>query len=374
MRFTKLDFLFFVWMLVFAGQTYSQSVEKIDWKKDLEYVKNEFPKLHYNLFLKISQAEFNANIDDLIALAPKLDDAQIAIRLKQLISKMGDSHTNLSVAKVFDLNLRLPLKSFWFKEGIFIIGAQHSYQELNGQQIIAINNIPVKVIADSLSTLTANENTAFHKFMVTDLITYFSFLQYFEFVKSDSLILEVSNEQGVKSEHTIHATAEKGEWVTYATKTVPLYQKFRDIYFGEEYNRTDSIYFIQYNDCWGKELEMKYGNEEKAKGLPSFNEFENRVFNVLQSKPIKKVVVDLRFNKGGASYQGTQFIERLSRFREINQKGKIYVVVGRETFSSAIINVMDFKRLTSAIFVGEETSVSPIIWVKFRESNCLHQI
>jgi hypothetical protein len=35
------------------------------------------------------------------------------------------------------------------------------------------------------------------------------------------------------------------------------------------------------------------------------------------------------------------------------------VVLGRATFSSAILNAMDFKRLTNAIFVGEETSGKP---------------
>jgi hypothetical protein len=305
------------------------------------------------------QAEFNSAIDDLISAAPKLTDKQIAIRLKQIIARVGDSHTNLSVAKLFDPNSRLPLKSFWFKEGIFIIGAQKAYQELNGQQITAINQIPIKVIADSLSTLYANENNAIYKWMITEFITHFSFLEYFKFVQGDSLVLEVMNDNEVRTTHIVHASAVEGEWVSYETKTIPLYQKFCDSYFAEEYIRKDSIYFIQYNNCWSRELELQYGKAEKAKGLPSFNEFESKVFNVLQSKPIKKVVFDLRFNDGGASYQGTQFIERLSRFREINQKGKIYVIVGRETFSSAIINVMDFKRLTSAIFVGEETSGKP---------------
>ncbi|HMT28294.1 MAG TPA: S41 family peptidase [Bacteroidia bacterium] len=359
MRLTVQCFLCAVCIVVFTVYSYGQAGDKIDWKQDLDYVKTELPKLHYNLFFKISQAEFNAGMDDLISAIPKLSDQQIAIRLKQIVARVGDSHTNVSVAKLFDKKSRLPLNSFWFKEGIFIIGAQKAYQELNGQQIISINNIPIKVITDSLSTLYANENNAVYKWMITEFITHFSFLRYFEFVKGDSLIMEVMNDNAVKSSHVVRASEFEGDWLQYETKTIPLYQKFCDIYYGEEYIRKDSIYFIQYNDCWSRELEMKYGKEEKAKELPSFVEFENRVYNVLQSKPVKKLVVDLRFNDGGASYQGTQFIERLSRFREINQKGKIYVIVGRKTFSSAIINVMDFKRLTPAIFVGEETAGKP---------------
>ena len=42
-----------------------------------------------------------------------------------------------------------------------------------------------------------------------------------------------------------------------------------------------------------------------------------------------------------------------------NPQINIYVVIGRETFSSAILNAMDFKRLTKAIFIGEETAGKP---------------
>ncbi|MDR1348005.1 MAG: hypothetical protein LBJ63_06190, partial [Prevotellaceae bacterium] len=48
-----------------------------------------------------------------------------------------------------------------------------------------------------------------------------------------------------------------------------------------------------------------------------------------------------------------------AKFLEANPSIKTYVVLGRATFSSAILNAMDFKRLTNAIFVGEETSGKP---------------
>jgi C-terminal processing protease CtpA/Prc len=67
----------------------------------------------------------------------------------------------------------------------------------------------------------------------------------------------------------------------------------------------------------------------------------------------------MRFNGGGNSGQGTEFISKLSGYNISKQDKKIYVVIGRQTFSSAIINTMDFKGQTKAILVGEETGGKP---------------
>lgn len=66
----------------------------------------------------------------------------------------------------------------------------------------------------------------------------------------------------------------------------------------------------------------------------------------------------MRFNRGGNSNQGTKFIEKLSKTK-LNGSGKIYVVIGRQTFSSAILNTLDFMKLTDAVFVGEGTGGRP---------------
>lgn len=67
----------------------------------------------------------------------------------------------------------------------------------------------------------------------------------------------------------------------------------------------------------------------------------------------------MQYNTGGSSSQGTAFIKKLAEFLALNPKVKTYVVLGRQTFSSAILNAMDFNRLTDVTFVGEETAGKP---------------
>ena len=106
-------------------------------------------------------------------------------------------------------------------------------------------------------------------------------------------------------------------------------------------------------------MELRWGDRKKAKKLPSFNEFENRTFATIENEPIKKLIFDLRFNGGGTSNQGTDFINKLKEYKAVNQNRKLFVVIGRQTFSSGVVNAVDFKNLTEAIFVGEETSGKP---------------
>ena len=67
----------------------------------------------------------------------------------------------------------------------------------------------------------------------------------------------------------------------------------------------------------------------------------------------------MRHNGGGSSLQGTLFIRKLKHYKKINQEGKMFVIIGRNTFSSAIINTLNFKNQTIAIIIGEETAGSP---------------
>ena len=53
------------------------------------------------------------------------------------------------------------------------------------------------------------------------------------------------------------------------------------------------------------------------------------------------------------------FIGELAAANEINRKGRLFVVVGRRTFSSAILNALDLRKKTEAVFYGEPTGGKP---------------
>ncbi|MCK4750489.1 MAG: hypothetical protein KAT15_25705, partial [Bacteroidales bacterium] len=128
---------------------------------------------------------------------------------------------------------------------------------------------------------------------------------------------------------------------------------FRDRYFPGE-----KIYYIQYNKCWSREAEEEYGSGASALFMPSFREFEKKVIQTVRNKEVDQLIFDLRFNGGGSSFQGTRFIKKLRR-TGLRKTSRVYLVVGRKTFSSAIINALDLMNAFEVVTVGEPTGGKP---------------
>jgi C-terminal processing protease CtpA/Prc len=87
--------------------------------------------------------------------------------------------------------------------------------------------------------------------------------------------------------------------------------------------------------------------------------FVKTLFSVVDTEKVKRIVIDLRHNGGGNSGIFAPFLEELKKRQEFLQKESIYVLIGRRTFSSAILNAIDLKKQTPAIFVGEPTGGKP---------------
>lgn len=89
--------------------------------------------------------------------------------------------------------------------------------------------------------------------------------------------------------------------------------------------------------------------------MPSFEKFAQEVLAVLETRPVKKLVFDVSNNPGGSSQQGTALAEKIGQAYH----GDVFVVIGKRTFSSAVLNTLDFQQYCRATLVGEPTSGRP---------------
>jgi hypothetical protein len=338
----------------------SQTLKQVDWTADIDFLATELPQKHYDFFTVKDKKEFLVGLDKIKLSSPKLTDIEVAIKLQQLIAGFGDSHTAVNYGQLIDKNKMLPLHLYWFSDGLYILHTTQENMEILGHQIVSVNGVPLKTITDSLGTMTTNDNQAIIKNSIPKLLPLVQVLECFGFVKEQEIKLELKDLNGIKKTHILKfAEMTRQNRKTYKPDSLALCYRNERAFFVDYYQAKDNVYYLQYNRCWSKELELQNGNTQNAEKMPSFKEFEERVFQTLANNKVDKLVFDMRFNGGGNSVQGTQFIEKLAKFLENNSKIKLYVVLGRNTFSSAILNAMDFKRLTNAVFVGEETSGKP---------------
>jgi hypothetical protein len=346
--------------LMIVQACHSQNMNPADWHADLEYFSKELPKRHYDLFHVKGENYFSQGIEKLRSAAGELSDLEIAIRLQQLVASMGDSHTRVNMSQFVDKKQILPLHLFWFSDGLYVLHTTPENEEILGHRITSINQTPIKTVVDSLSTLVTIDNQAILKSSIPKMLTLIQVLKYFGFAEGQKIEIGVKDGKGRKSSYALEAaTMNRKNRIMFKPDSLALCYRNERIFFIDYYIPNDKTYYIQYNKCWSKELEIKYRKGKNANRMPSFREFEEKVLNSLEMKPIEKIIFDLRFNGGGNSSQGTALIKKLAAFADKNPEKEVFVILGRYTFSSAILNAMDFKKWTTATFVGEETGGKP---------------
>jgi hypothetical protein len=87
---------------------------------------------------------------------------------------------------------------------------------------------------------------------------------------------------------------------------------------------------------------------------------ERRVLYPPRNRPRPaRLVIDLRWNRGGDTFLAQPLLHHLIACREINRPGALFVIIGRLTYSAAQSTATAIDRETSAIFVGEPTGSRP---------------
>ncbi len=88
-------------------------------------------------------------------------------------------------------------------------------------------------------------------------------------------------------------------------------------------------------------------------------DFFAQVFKAVDEREVDKLVIDLRWCNGGDTANAQPLINSIVRRDKINRSGKLFVIVGRQTFSAAINAAVLLERNTNSIFAGEPTGDSP---------------
>jgi len=84
-----------------------------------------------------------------------------------------------------------------------------------------------------------------------------------------------------------------------------------------------------------------------------------RLNRFIESNDVDRLLVDLRWNNGGNTALVQPLLLNIISNKKVNQRGKLFVILGRRTFSAAQNTATYFERYTNATFVGEPTGSSP---------------
>ena len=91
----------------------------------------------------------------------------------------------------------------------------------------------------------------------------------------------------------------------------------------------------------------------------SFTDFNVNLRKKITSTSVENLILDLRHNAGGDGSTYPPILKTLVQFESLNPQSKIFVIIGRNTFSAAHNLLLDINRLTNAILVGEPIGSRP---------------
>ena len=321
----------------------------LSWIEDIDKLALELPKLHKNMFFSISEGEFYNSIKEFKDNIKSFDDYIAMTELAKIVASIGDTHTSaiMPITKV------MPFEFYWFDEEIYIISVPSNYKDLLFSKIIEINNIPIEEVTRDLRTVISHENESCIMWQLPRYLISAEVLYGLEIIDEIKEIkLKALKYQGELKEITVETMkfSEVNEIIfenlILDDEDIPLYRSYRDKNYWGTFLRENKIVYIKYNKC-------------KEMASQSVDEFSKNALNLIYNNDIRGIVVDLRNNSGGNSTLLDPFIDELSNYKKINNEVDIFVIVGRETFSSALLNAYALKNRVGAIIIGEPTAGKP---------------
>jgi tetratricopeptide (TPR) repeat protein len=336
------------------------------WRYDLSILAREVHRKGFNPHLyvhrTVTREQFDEKVRTLHEAIPRLTDGQIILELMKLMAFLDDGHTAVWPVGSHPLfKTALPLRFFWFEEGLYVTAADPRYQELLGAQIQAFDGQPTEKILEALKPYDNRDrgNPMKAKVSLPYHVRKLTLLHAAGLIKSpDRVVFTIRDLTGATRDVTVEADTKEPEiwnqlpapasWVTFAStlKSPPLYVRHMDRAQWFEYLPEHKTVYFQFNGV----------RDEPMEPLARFTE---RLLKFVDEHDVERLVIDMRWNNGGNTFLGQPLLLGLIGNKKVNQRGKLFVIIGRRTYSAAQNLATSFERFTQATFVGEPTGSSP---------------
>jgi tetratricopeptide (TPR) repeat protein len=333
------------------------AAEAVRWREDLRFMAQEMPRVHRNLFHTMTREQFDAAVKRLDERIPSLARHQIIVELARIVAMVQDGHTNIAPTRDPKIGFHsLPIKMYFFKDGLFIRAAAKERADLVGARVIKIGRATTDEAYTAVRDLIGRDNEMDARFFAPHLLVLPEVLQalgLIETTESATLTIEIGGKQrqvtlspvgiaDMMPPDTDTSWSPKQDWVDArdgAAKPALWLRDPNDRFWFEYLAGLKTVY-VQFNMVGDKESE-------------TIAAFCDRLAAFVDANPVDKLVLDLRLNRGGNGYLNRSLMTSLIRMKKLDERGKFFTLIGRSTFSAAQFLIDDLERYTNTIFVGE---------------------
>jgi hypothetical protein len=294
------------------------------------------------LFAKISKTDFDKTIAAIASRLTNPDYETFTAELFKLTVAIGDEHTHIE--PVF--TKAAPIRFNKFAEGIYVTATDTANSDVLLYKLSGVNGHPINEVISRFREIIQSGNPSFFDSRFLHFINNPAILKGLQITNStDETTFDLTAPNGKTIKRTIRSVAgeDAGNLPLTEVKNKLLSKKGKGNYW-YSYDAVSGTLYFNYNNC------------QEQDGHP-FSAFNDELFAAIDKNKPKRLVVDLRYNGGGNSGILDPFKDRIQQ-SYLNSKGKLFVLIGKQTFSSALMNAVELKRTTNATLVGEPTSGS----------------
>ncbi len=335
------------------------------WREDLDALVEGLPAKHKNAFFRTGRDEFEAAAADLRRRIPQMRDHEIAVGFMSLAAMLGDGHTRAGGDAAPVPFGFYPIDFYWFTDGLFVIRAPAGERDLLGCRLARIGETPAEEAVRRVSAVFPFENDSQLRQNVMRWLRSPEVLHATGVAAApDRATFVLRGDAGAEREVPLAPSdpARDGDLASLDLPEGTLKKylaKRRPESYWFEHDESAGLLYCRYDRC----------RDDPGRSVAAF---ADELLTYVDDHPVERLVVDLRRNGGGDSALSRPLIDGIARRPAVNRDGRLFVLIGRGTYSSAQLNANEFRRRTRAILVGEPTGQKPNAYGEVRHFRLPH--
>ena len=345
--------------LLWSGALAAQAVPAADlagWRTDLQLLATELPRRHPAPFLRITAAQWDSATRRADRRLAGLTRNGILVEFYRLVALLGDAHTVLQP----DLSLGLryyPLELYAFDDGLFVRRADSAHADLVGARVLRIGRVSADSALAAAATILSHENEHWVRawgpfnLMIPELL---DGLGLADDVERLPLVIERDGQRATvvvvpagRFQRHLPDPIDMGGWMSMRRGAAPLWEQ-----------RPGEVFWW----TWLADRRTLYVSLRAVAPAPRSNTNRSQwdaVFALADSVSPERLVLDIRENLGGNGFLNRYPIQQILRRPALDRRDRLFVIIGRRTFSAGQQFTNQLEWWTQATLVGEPTGQRP---------------
>ncbi len=353
-------------LALLSSPQHSQASKVSPFREDLRTIVRTIDSLHPWPWRRIPTDSFHRMAARLERQIDRMPPEQAAVRMMQLVASLHDGHTELKPSGQPAFTRWFPVRFHRFADSLAITAADSSHGFLVGARVLTIGKRPALEAQEMVASLSGADN-AWGRRERTGLMSSAAALKGLGLSDGQKLELQLRLADGTAQRVTLTtATTEWGDpaWMQrgemFGPAGIPVVTAFEHLTSLQYRERRPSLPLSLRNRVpiwftWLPQDSTLYmqSNFVQDFGALKFAAIIDSAFAAADTAPVRRFILDLRYNSGGDGSKVMAFVHGIIRRPRLDQPGRLVLLTGAKSFSAAVLWLSALREHTNVVTVGE---------------------